>query len=140
MHRANGRVREAYYGFDLDHLYVRLDFATADPPGRATDLRVEIAAPRPASVTILRLERGTPRVTIVEPGGTSRELADARCRIGEVLELALPFSALGLERGTAVELVLQIIEDGHPVETYPSDQSVRFLVPDAGFESENWSA
>ena len=48
--------------------------------------------------------------------------------------------AIASPEALAFELVLQLVESGHPVETYPTDQTVRFTVPDAGFEAENWSA
>jgi len=140
MHRGAGRVRELHYGFDLAHFYLRLDFAGSDPPGALFDLRLEIVTPEPATVTVAGLARGARSVTIVEPGGTPSGLADARCRIGAVLELQVPFAALGLSSGSWVELAVQIVEADRAIETYPPDQTLRFTVPDGDFEAANWSA
>jgi hypothetical protein len=67
-------------------------------------------------------------------------LAGARCVIGKILELAIPFASLGLVPGEAVELVAHVIEGGQRVETLPDSDLVRFQVPDDSFAASMWSA
>jgi alpha-amylase/alpha-mannosidase (GH57 family) len=140
MHRGQGRVREVYYGFDLTHFYLRADFVAHEPPGASTELKVEIVSPRPVTLAVAGLVRGERPVTIAEPGGEPSEIADGCCRIGAVLELAVPFAKLGLPSGTQVELAVHLSQAEQPIETYPPDQTLRFVVPDADFEAANWSA
>jgi hypothetical protein len=45
MHRRDGPVRELYYGFDLERLYLRLDFDDSAPPRPDQALQIEIVEP-----------------------------------------------------------------------------------------------
>lgn len=139
MHRVEGQVRELFYGFDLARLYVRVDFTSADALGEGRDLRVELMEPRPASILVRGLVRGTRAVAIARGDGEPRTAIDAQCRIGAVLELSVPFEDLDLEPGQEVEMLVQLLNDGRPTESHPGDEPIRFTVPDAGFDKGMWS-
>ncbi len=146
MHRAGGLASDLYYGFDATHLYLRLDFAARRPPGAATDLTLELLAPRPLQLRVHGLEPGE-RMVSVEAGAGARPeaatpvpLAGSACRIGSVLELALPFASLSLKPGEGVDLVIHLGAAGEPGETLPPQDLVRFIVPESGDEAGMWSA
>jgi hypothetical protein len=144
MHRQAGPVNDLYYGFDLGTLYLRLDFAEARRPGASAGLVVELAAPRPSGAIVRSLARGTHPVEFdaapgAGPGGEGA-IAAASCAIGSVLELGLPFAALGLSAGDEVELRVRIVEAGATIETVPDGDMIRFTVPDESFESSMWNA
>jgi hypothetical protein len=73
------------------------------------------------------------------PGGAEAARAGARCAIGSVLELGLPFAALGLAAGDEVELRVRLVEGGKTIETVPDGDMIRFTVPDESYESSMWS-
>jgi hypothetical protein len=57
-----------------------------------------------------------------------------------VLELGLPFASLGVKAGDNVDLLVQLMQGGVPVESLPSADLVRFSVPDASYGASMWSA
>jgi hypothetical protein len=146
MHHGAGRARELYFGFDREHFFLRLDFAEGKAPGPESSLAVELLAPRPARLEVRGLGPGarpvlrSPAQGGGEPEAGGEELAGARCVVGSILELGVPFSALGLSAGDAVELVVHLLEAGQLAETLPDSDLVRFLVPDASFADSMWSA
>jgi hypothetical protein len=145
MHRRDGLARDLYFGFDATNLYLRLDFAARRPPGAGTDLTLEVLAPRPIQVRVHGLEPGDRMVTGVAgsaPGPSPAPtvpLAGSACRIGSVLELAVPFESVNLRAGENVELVLHVGAPGEPGETLPPEDLVRITVPGIGYADEMWS-
>jgi len=156
MHHAAGRVRELYFGFDREHLFLRLDFEAGKVPGAEVALAVELLAPRAARLVVRSLSPGAHPV-VREPGrdggeaaagsggrevpeDAGEEMPGARCAVGSILELRVSFASLGLSAGDPVELVAYLMEGGQPVETLPDTDLVRFLVPDASFAASMWSA
>jgi alpha-amylase/alpha-mannosidase (GH57 family) len=140
MHRAAGLVRELHYGFDAERFYLRLDFSGPAPPGEALDLGLEMIEPRPARLRVVGLAPGERAVVGTATGGEERPIAGAECRIGTLLELAVPFASAGLAAGEPVALLVQALRDGRPVENYPGEEGLSFTVPGPDFEAEMWSA
>jgi len=138
MHAGPGLARELYVGFGPDQLYVRLDFMDGKPPGGAYGLRLDFVEPPAGSVEVGRLESGDSPVFLLTPDGVTLELDDARCRLETILELALPRPMLGLAPGRPLEMVVQILEAGQPIETVPRGESIRTTVPDESFDVAAW--
>jgi len=145
MHRRGGPARQLHVGFDAARLYLRLDFSTPQPPGEDTDLTLEFVEPRPFVVRVHGLARGDRKVS-GGPGPVSgagpasaAPLAGAACRIGSILELAVPFASVNLSAGDQVELVLHLGAPGEPGETLPPEDLVRLSVPGPGYAEEMWS-
>ncbi len=138
MHRGQGLVRELHYGFDAGRFYLRLDFVGPHPPGEHLDLRLELIEPRPMGVRIAGLAAGARTVTggVADAGA----ITGAECRVGSMLELAVPFAGVGLAPGEAVALLVQVFRAGQPIETYPGDEGLAFTVPGPDFEAEMWNA
>jgi len=139
MHRARGLVRELHYGFDAERFYLRLDFTGAPSPGDDVDLGLEWLEPRPMRLRIAGLGVGD-RAVVVGRAGGEEPLAGARCSIGALLELSVPFASVGLAPGETVALLVQALRGGQPVESYPGEEGLTFTVPGPDFEAEMWSA
>jgi alpha-amylase/alpha-mannosidase (GH57 family) len=134
MHRAPGVVRDLFYGFDGPRLVLRLDpVAKGFPAG--SRLRLEIGAPVSQRIEIGPLDRARPEIR-----RAAGLVPDTDCRIGEVLELAIPVAALGARTGDAIELAIQVLGPDGPLETLPGDDLLRVTVPGADYESVMWSA
>uniref|UniRef100_A0A832HZV8 Glycoside hydrolase n=1 Tax=Eiseniibacteriota bacterium TaxID=2212470 RepID=A0A832HZV8_UNCEI len=140
MHRGPSLGKDLYFGFDLERFYLRLDFATPAPPGARFALALEMLAPRPLRLRVDGLEPGAREVREDAGAAAGRPVDGAACVIGSVLELGVPFASLGLEPGTSVEMLVQLLEDGDPYENLPGTDLLRFTVPDPGFEASMWSA
>jgi hypothetical protein len=59
--------------------------------------------------------------------------------MGAILELAVPASVLGIHHGESVQMLIQILEDGRPIETVPPGDSLRFSAPDESFDVSVWN-
>jgi alpha-amylase/alpha-mannosidase (GH57 family) len=137
MHGGPGLVSDLYYGFDLERLFLRLDFSARPPDGRA--LRIEILEPSPARLLLGSLASGAHQVERDGGAGGRAPLPGAECRIESVLELAVPFAALAWKPRDPVQLLVQILEGGRPVETLPEGDAIRFESPDESFDVSAWS-
>jgi alpha-amylase/alpha-mannosidase (GH57 family) len=124
------------FGFDLSALHLRLDPVESSP--RATEvgnhLRVEL------------LWRGR-QVEVdfeLQPDGQRREgRASGGAAVGQaafldVLELSLPFAALGLAAGDTVSLAVHVLRSQVEVERLPRYGFVTVIVPDADFDGVHW--
>jgi len=141
IYRAGFRLQHIYYGFDLDNFYLRIDPDLDDQEMGFIDAAINILSPR--KLTIMFPLKGTSLARIYE----ERE-DGTRVPIGEVhdiasykiLELRVPFSALGLKTGDEVRFVVQLFDGQTELETHPRDGFIRFTVPDENFEARYWSA
>jgi alpha-amylase/alpha-mannosidase (GH57 family) len=125
------------FGFDLDAFYLRLD------PVESAARTAEVATA--LRVTVLSAEVQTsldhPLVPdgVVRPG-VRRGEAIGRCAFAQVLEIAIPFQALGLVPHAKVALTLHVLRGDVEVERLPRYGFVTFAVPGSDFEGTNWSA
>jgi alpha-amylase/alpha-mannosidase (GH57 family) len=140
MHRDAGLGRDLYFGYDEAHFYLRLDFASNAPPGSQYDLLLDFLAPHPVRVLAQGLEPGPRPLFRRTPEGEIVPLPGGECQVGTVLEMGLPFEGIGLKAGDQVDLLVQLMEGGEPVESLPAADLVRFAVPHADYESAMWSA
>ena len=139
MHAGPGLASQLYFGFDREHLFVRLDFTAGAPPGTGHGLRLDFVEPQVGRVEVPRLGPGSSPVCLVTSAGTVGEMEGAVCRIESILELALPCAPLQLIPGRPFEMVVQILDQGRVIETVPPGDAVRMTVPDESFGVDIWS-
>jgi len=123
------------FGFDLTALYLRLD--PAESPERAAEVAtrvrvVVLAADRQTAIDFPLVPDGA-----VHPGRRGTEEL-GRAAFARVLELALPFQALGLAPGMKLALSTHALRGDVEVERLPRYGFLAFTVPDADFEQVNW--
>ncbi|HVP15287.1 MAG TPA: glycoside hydrolase family 57 protein [Terriglobales bacterium] len=140
MHREAGLARDLYFGFDASRFYLRLDFTAKAPPGSEYDLLLDFLAPQPVRILVQGLVEGSRPMIRRGDQEVVMDAAAGECRLASVLELGLGFESLGLKPGDAVDLLIQLMKDGEPVESLPTTDLVRFTVPDASYEAMMWSA
>jgi hypothetical protein len=127
--------RVLHYAFDLAALYLRLD--PAGSPARAAEVATRVR------VAVLAADHQTaidfPLVAdgAVHPGRRGAEEA-GRAAFAQVLELALPFDALGLAPGMKVALSVHALRGDLEVERLPRYGFLAVTVPDADFEHVHW--
>ncbi len=132
-----------YYGFDLEHLYLRLDVSPGlmcSAPGTFVG-RCHVMTPRPLSLTF-PLCRGDGACVLTQGEGPDAVVVPTRARVAvdRVVELAVPFAELGLKEGERVEFVVEVLEGKVELGRYPTDRACTFVVPGRDFEAMMWSA
>ena len=123
------------FGFDLGHLYLRLD--PAEAPQRASELcgavRIEIvAADVQAQVDFPLVADGT------EQRGRQGANELGRAAFARVLEVALPFEPLRLRPGSRLAVAVHVMRGEVALERLPRYGYVTLTVPDQDFERIHW--
>jgi hypothetical protein len=135
-------VSAFFFGFDLEHLYLRLDVSPGvigSSSGTFTG-RCHVVSPRPLGVTFpLSRHNGTCSLTRGEGTDTIVVPTAARAVVERVVELAVPFADLGLKEGERVEFFVEVWEGPVELGRYPHDRPCTFVVPGRDFESRMWS-
>jgi len=123
------------YGFDLEALYLRLD--PAESPARsaevASHLKVSVIAPT-AQFWVEFEARPDGRV---RPGFRQGQEA-GKVAFKDIVEIRIPFRALGVAAGAKVALCVHSLRDEVEVERLPRYGFVTLTVPDRDFERLNW--
>jgi len=134
---------ELLFGFDPACLYLRVDFSR-----RAGDLLVgtgecRVSFMNPADVRVrICQDAGLAGAVLEHRHGAAWQPVPAAVEAvaREVLEIAVPFSDLGLKAGDPVSFFVSLHLNGHELERYPSYRPVELTVPSPEFEAYNWTA
>jgi alpha-amylase/alpha-mannosidase (GH57 family) len=109
-------IADVYYGFDEARLLVRLDFR------KGVDPRAAVGA-------------GELRIVVTRP---CHAVAPITGVVEEILEAAVPFTALGLSPGEAVEFFLEFERPGGVPVRVPTLVPLTFTVPTPDFDKIQW--
>ena len=141
MYRAERFVEAVHFGTDLKTLYLRIDMrGDVDLPARAA-LRVNIVQPHHHALVIPKLRRGKMSCELWETDSTGsyRKLATIKdAQYKRIVELAVPFELLGWNVRDQAAFFVQFLEGEVELERHPEMGTLSLVVPDEGFEVENW--
>lgn len=132
MYHGERPFERMYFGFDHASLYLRLDPGRGREPaseldGFGLELRVEgreVEIGGTLSAGRIDFRRGNESV--------------GRGSMEEIVELALPFSALGLEQGQRIGFALRVMKDHLEIQRMPEQGFLAIDVPGPGFEEALW--
>ena len=127
MHESVSLIKGCYYGFDEDNLYLRLDIDKTFI-NNIEDLSFEINIMAKADFKILYRIKGN---------SIESELP-IRGSFSDVLELEVPFGALGLARKEKINLWLSLKIKDMFVDRVPKRGYLTISVPSETFEAEMW--
>jgi alpha-amylase/alpha-mannosidase (GH57 family) len=138
MHQGDGLFAALRYGFDERTLYLRLDpLGTAlDACARASLVQVQVGSGEKRVRIHVALKIGESVPLLREGAAEPRSAGQAS--LHDILELGVPFAALGFPSGVRVALSVQILREGIEVERLPRGGYLSFTVPDADYERRNW--
>jgi hypothetical protein len=135
------------FGFDREHLYVRLDAdrRAADLLSEGYEFSLKFLHPEGVRFSVRQTigslsgsfwDRRSKAPHWVErgPGGTS-------VAAGSVLEVAVPLMDLALKPGDVVAFFVAVYDvDDAELERHPAHRPIESEVPDEQFEARNWTA
>jgi len=134
------------FGFNLEHLFIRVDGARTMMELLAEGLEISLNFLKPAGVRVsVRLNGSVAEATILERGSSGERLLPVSClgllaTAGRVLELRIPFDCLRLRSGSAVAFLVVLHRGSQEIEHYPRHRAIELTVPDRQFASANWTA
>ncbi len=112
MHGRTHFVRELYYGHDASNLYLRLDFEPGSEQSLAgMEVRVSVDA-KPEAATCVRLH--------LAGGSVQTDLPAVEASFHKILEVRLPFAALGAGQGYVLRFQVSLWQDGLPMDSLPA--------------------
>ena len=132
------------FGFDLEHLYVRID-GTGPMREMLAGFDVALKFLHPAGMTLtVGADPGSVRLGGPDPdsGGrvSIRDCSGIHGVAGRVLELQIPFACLGVVSREPVTFFVGLNRAGSEVERHPLHRPIELEVPDRHFASKNWTA
>jgi hypothetical protein len=138
-------LRTLRFGFDLQHLYLRLDLGGPAAQKLAQGLYCSVSFLTPADrrlvikeangVLSAELHHRTSDETWTPASGTSPRVAAA-----EILEAAIPFADLGLRPNMPFAFFVTIHNRSSELERHPAHRPVEGIVPEPAFEDLHWKA
>lgn len=137
MHQAVGIFGSLYYGFDAETLYLRLDPSAegAREPmiERIDGLRISLRSGDRTHELRGALHQGEFSLHLESSGAVV-----GSGQVRAIVELAIPFSGLGLLAGEPVQLSVRGMRGEVEAERIPSQGWLSFEVPDVDFERVLW--
>jgi alpha-amylase/alpha-mannosidase (GH57 family) len=138
-------LRVLEFGFDLDHLFVRLD---GEAPMRELldrGIGVVIKFVEPGGLQVrVESEAGMVSAHVEErqTGGAwrARPAHASRAVAGAILEIAIPFRELGAATHTPLAFLVTVTQAGREVEQHPRHRPIDMVVPGAEFPAWAWTA
>lgn len=148
MHQVAGRpagLAHIEFGFDLEHLYIRVDGTRPMAALLESGLDVMIRFLKPAGLRIaLESRAGVARALAQRRGAGGVWRADDQTGvlavIDHIAEVGIPFGLLGVGASDPVAFLVVLIRGTVELEHHPRNQPIEFLVPDQRFLARNWTA
>ncbi len=143
MYKGEGFLSALYYGFDLEHLYFRIDPTRrkADPvQGIHFSIRLTSSGEWQILFPLAFPGEEKPYYLLYSLEGTKPVLKGRFSHIGidKIMELSLPFQELQLSPREKVHFFLQVLRGDLELERHPRNGYLSFAVPDQDFESIHW--
>jgi alpha-amylase/alpha-mannosidase (GH57 family) len=149
MHQVADRpdgINLVEFGFDLEHLYLRVDGTRPMGELMETDLTLTIRFLKPSGLRVrMRRHGGLVEARLQERSSDTNDWHDAAspglaAAATQVLEVRIPFAALGVGTPDPVALFVVLSREATELEHHPRHQPIEFDVPDARFGARNWTA
>lgn len=139
MHRAQNLVKTIHFGFDLTHLYFRLDLSRPPDPITLAEhvFRFVFLSPENHEVEArLQSDRSLSLIVVTPAKNQTNPLPVGRA--GKIIELAIPLSALSLSPRTPLQVFLQIDKQGIEQERWPIESTLSIPYPAEDAFAESW--
>ncbi len=138
MHSSESLITRIYYGFNQDTLFIRIDPSSpfSEFP-ESSGITIETIRPHVFRLYMpLRDQKGI-LYRRDEKGWTAvREIADYVAK--DILECAIPFSALEAKEREEIDFFITVIRNGEEIERCPWRGYISVIVPTADFDAIMW--
>jgi alpha-amylase/alpha-mannosidase (GH57 family) len=136
---SEGPLEEMHFGFDRERLLLRLD--TAGPAREVIsprdELRMRFSAPEGLELRVAGLGEARIAATLRQ-NKKSTGAAEVAVAVGQILELSVPMSLLGVKAGDPLQFFVEILRDGSSLDRVPREGTIELSVPVPDFERILW--
>jgi hypothetical protein len=138
-------MKQLRFGFDLQHLYLRIDFAQPAARLLRGDVRISVNFTIPPDRRLVLSRAGERAIATLyrrADGETWTEVpgSSARLAVGDILEAAVPFVDLGIGANDPFGFFVSIQSGTTELERHPAHRPVESAVPGPEFDTLNWRA
>ncbi len=134
-----------YFGFNLTHCYFRIDPVEGDGPEKLKgyEFHVHFFDGPQEYKCVIPGTNGVPSRFFINRSSDGIQyelLAEAdTIAMGQILEIGVPFDALGWKQGERFSFCVEVLVDGKVIETYPPKGYIPIEMPGRDFEQMMWS-
>ena len=138
-------VRNLLFGFDLQHLYLRLDLGGPAAAKLSHGLQCSVSFTTPAGYRLMisgTINGATAELHQRGSDGkwTALTTATPAVAAADILEAAIPFSDLGLRPNSPFAFFVTMHNASVELERHPAHRPIESHVPEPTFEELNWKA
>jgi len=134
MYRHQQLLSQLFFGFDAEHLYMRIDFHSITDK---VTVQVDILTPEPLRLSIPL--SGSPLVLFMSGYNTYEKRAErGSVAFDDILEFKVPFTMLGVAPRQRIRFFLSLIEKELEVERHPSNGLLSLIIPENDYEKVMW--
>jgi hypothetical protein len=134
MYRHQLLLSQLFFGFDAEHLYLRMDFR--DLPDKVT-VRLDILSPEPIRLSITPTS-GSVNVFMFENNTYEKKAELESVAFEEILEFKVPFTMLGVVPKQRIRFFLSLRENELELERHPSNGLLSLIIPENDYEKVMW--
>ncbi len=132
MHQTDTYLRSIHWGFDMQNMYLRIDYNALYP---AKDINLKITFIKPVEKSIkLDADNGV----LWDHKKVDTKSVDFCFGNKGVVEIAVSFDLLAAKIGDNIEFVVIAEQNNMELERWPYRSSIGFTRPDANFNESNW--
>ncbi|MBN2298666.1 MAG: hypothetical protein JXM72_08725 [Deltaproteobacteria bacterium] len=134
MYRHQQYLSHLFFGFDLEHLYIRMDFLNTS---EYLTVQMNVLSPEAVRISIPLAGKV---MSLTRPGDNSFEAKDHLDSVAfdRVLEFKIPFKLLGAVPRQRIRFSLCLKDKGFEVERHPSNGLLSIVIPEKDFEKVMW--
>jgi alpha-amylase/alpha-mannosidase (GH57 family) len=132
MNIANPIVKTIYFGFDHNHVFLRIDTKKDALTYFENGFSLRVS---------LQSERNLWQGDIFKKNQVltmENFSAGARGAAGKIIETQVPFTTLGIGEGSIFELKLEWSFNGQPFQTIPAGSPIKIVIPGGKAYAANW--
>ena len=129
MHQTDTYMKSIYWGFDLEKLYIRLDYNYMQP---SKDMQLKIVFIKPQG-KVIAIDTDKKIVLNNDSGGIEYAVGKKG-----IIEISIDFEFLGTKTGEQIEFVIITDQNNTEFERWPYRSSIALTQPDNNYLDKVW--
>ncbi len=145
MHQVSHYIKKICFGFNFSDFFIRIDpdtdlLKSANSGNIEVNIIVYYPNPIEFSLTLNSAEnKNYMNINKIGTDGQRTKIGEiSKIAVNYIIEIAIPFSVLGIKPNTIVHLQVQLKSDGKEIEKCPSRNPLSIMIPDEKYYSHQW--
>jgi alpha-amylase/alpha-mannosidase (GH57 family) len=136
---AKGPIQELHFGFNVETLFIRIDFDRPALEALADFDSLCIGFMEPAGWEVQVERPGRPdQVVRLLKQGAAEPAREIQIGISQIAELSIPFVALGVKADQPLQFFVELLEGSQSRDRAPREGAINLTVPSPDFEQIMW--